>query len=152
MYPEDVSPSLGHQIVFPWLMILLALLVFISVASACIHVFGESYGEWGLGALISFLLAAGLAGGIAWGMYPYDSEYHTWRTKAGVVQSVSSRLMGDQAEKFVVVLDDGQAYGIQDTRASLIKAGDTVVLRCKRAWQYAGTDGWDCAYKNRIPK
>lgn len=89
---------------------------------------------------------------IAFGSFwPFSAEYHQWRPVAGQVAAVQSRLIGDggggTTQKFVVRLkDDGSEYACEDTRCSLVKVGDRVDLSCKRAWQYTGTDGWDCNY------
>jgi hypothetical protein len=93
-------------------------------------------------AVVALLFAAGTA----FGMYPYNSEYHQWRTVHGRVQKVSSRLIGGDgsvSQRFVVQID-GQPFGVDDTRASLLVVGDTVTLKCVREWQYAASSGWGC--------
>ena len=99
-------------------------------------------------AIGSWALAATFVIGTAVGMYPYDSEYHQWRAVSGEVQQVSNRMISDgkaMSQRYVVVIG-GQPFGIDDTRASLIKAGDTVSLSCKREWQYAAQSGWACRW------
>jgi hypothetical protein len=112
-------------------------------------VFAASEGEGGIaaGSLIFALVLVALAASPI-GYYPYDSEYHQWRSVSGEVQDVSSRLIGGNktvSQRFVVKID-GHAFGVDDTRASLLKKGDTVSLRCKREWQYAAESGWACRW------
>lgn len=78
--------------------------------------------------------------------FPYNSEYHQWRPVSGTVQQVSSRLVGSGKtvnQRFVVLIN-GQPFGVDDTRASLLKPGDHVDLVCKKEWQYAAKSGWGC--------
>ena len=52
-------------------------------------------------------------------------------------------------EKFVVRYEDGggQQFGCTDTRCASVKPGDTLTLACKRAWEWAATDGYDCRFR-----
>jgi hypothetical protein len=80
--------------------------------------------------------------------YPYKVEFHQWRPVTGKVTEVSKRLIAQDksmSERYVLVID-GQPYGVDDTRASLVKVGDTVSLSCKRDWQYASVPGWVCRW------
>lgn len=84
--------------------------------------------------------------GTAFGSFPFNSEYHQWRPVSGTVQQVSSRLVGSGKtvnQRFVVLIN-GQPFGVDDTRASLLKPGDHVDLVCKKEWQYAAKSGWGC--------
>lgn len=82
--------------------------------------------------------------------YPYSAEYHQWRGVGGEVQTIDKRLLSTSdgmEEKFVVTFKDGgQQYGCDDTRCASVKPGDELVLTCKRAWQFTGTDGYDCRF------
>lgn len=84
--------------------------------------------------------------------WPWSAEYHRWHTTTGTVTSVSSRLLasdtkdGGTTQRFVVELAGVGERSCDDTRCSLVKAGDVLTLSCKRAWQYAGQHGYDCAY------
>lgn len=84
------------------------------------------------------------------GYYPYEKEYHYWKPVNGTVAEVSKRIIpsGDGiSQRYVVVLEDSpQQYGIDDTRASLLKEGDTVHLSCIREWEYAAESGWACRW------
>lgn len=81
-------------------------------------------------------------------MWPYDSEFHQWRTVSGEVEQVESRLIADgdgMSERYVVTIE-GRPFGVDDTRAALLSEGDEVSLRCKREWQYAADSGWGCRW------
>lgn len=85
-------------------------------------------------------------------MYPYKKEYHYWQSVNGYVASVNKRLIADgdsMSERFVVKLADGRIRSCDDTRCADLKVGDPVQLECKRAWQFTGTDGWDCNWAGR---
>ena len=85
------------------------------------------------------------------GYWPLQSEYHQYRQVNGTVAKISSRFVGganSTNQKFVVVLTSGsQQYGITDTRASLLKPGDRVTLRCIRVYEYGSNDaGYECKW------
>jgi hypothetical protein len=91
----------------------------------------------------------------AFALYPYKAEYHAWHVHAGTVAHISSRLLatgsGDNtgtSQKFVVQFTGSQQqYGIDDTRAALVKPGDHLRLTCIRTHQWgAGVDGYDCRW------
>ena len=101
----------------------------------------------GIGVLVATLVIT------AWGYFPYKMEYHHWTTVQGTVTQVGNRILGSSSslqQKYVVVVN-GQEYGCEDTRCALIKKGDTIELSCKRVWQYAGVDGYDCSFVSRTP-
>lgn len=100
------------------------------------------------GAIVAAVVAVVLVGGAAIGMWPYDAEYHQWRTTHGTVQAVDSRLVKDgdhgMNQRFVVTFTDGRQRACDDTRCSSVKAGDLLTLKCKRAYQWGATPGYDC--------
>jgi hypothetical protein len=105
-------------------------------------------------AIGSLVLTVLLIAGTVIGMYPYQAEYHQWRTESGTVTQVDSRLVsagdsGGSNERFVVVLDGDRQRSCDDTRCAQVEIGDLLTLSCKRSWQYSGTDGWDCNYVGR---
>lgn len=106
---------------------------------------GLSWGAFGL-ALVVGILTAG-------SMYPYNADYHKWENQSGTVAKVSARFLGDgdkgTTQRFVVKFTDGRERSCDDTRCSLVEVGDRLTLSCKRHWQYAGEDGWDCNYIRR---
>jgi len=84
--------------------------------------------------------------------WPFKHDYHYWVPKEGRVEKISNRFIKDGdsgvSQRFVVVLN-GKPYGIDDTRASLLKVGDQVRLRCKKEHQFMqpyDADGWACRW------
>lgn len=98
---------------------------------------------------VTLVLAILVTAFTAFAMWPFKHDYHFWQDVSGQVERVDRRLVsvgeGSMEEKVVVVVD-GQPYGVRDTRAALLKKGDHVDLRCKRAYQWASTHGWDCRW------
>lgn len=154
-----MEPTLSGGSIATMIGVPIILLVFVGLAVAC---FVTAKGEnrkafmnefWfftGFGSLFLFL-AVVTAAATWWGMYPWKAEYHHWTPKSGVVETVDSRLIGDgnggMSDKFVVKFQgEDQQYGVLDTRAAGLKAGDTLTITCKREWQYVGTDGYDCNF------
>lgn len=95
-----------------------------------------------------------LVGGATFGFtYPFKYEYHHWVDKKGIVEQVSSRLIsagdkGGSNQRFVVVVN-GEPLGVDDTRASLIKVGDSVFLKCKKEYEFGtslAANGWACKW------
>lgn len=89
-----------------------------------------------------------------WGMaFTLSGDYHAWNDKTGVVVEKNKRIVpaGDKGiqERFVLRFADGQLYGVDDTRASLIKRGQRVRLKCKKDYQWGvprSSHGWACRY------
>lgn len=105
-------------------------------------------------------MAAGLSGlclvgvlvfGIG-GLWPmFDMQYHSYRSVSGAVDQIQARMLGDGSggttQMFAVRFrGDATMYRCDDSRCSLLKAGDRLWLRCIREWQYAAEDGWKCNY------
>lgn len=107
--------------------------------------FNRKATRWVSGTAAALLVVVGLAG-----FYPYGAEYHQWRPVSGTVAKIDKRLIGNgkgMEEKFVVVFaGDGQQYGCNDTRCASVRPGDSLAITCKRTWQFAGTDGYDCNF------
>lgn len=105
-------------------------------------------------------IAAGIAlitvGTWVWAMWPLKYDYHHWVPVEGNIQQINKRIVsnGDSgiSQRFVVVMN-GHPYGIDDTRATLLKVGDHVVLRCKKEHEW-GTplqaNGWACRWAGRV--
>jgi hypothetical protein len=102
---------------------------------------------WGLmwiaGGLV-VLVATGIA------MWPWKHDYHYWIPKEGKAQKISKRIVsnGDNgiSERYVITIG-GYPYGIDDTRASLVKPGDNVRIACKREYQWGSrSHGWGCRW------
>lgn len=86
----------------------------------------------------------------AFAYWPFKWQYHSWQKTTGTVQAISKRLVssGDKSmeERFVVQFADGRQRACDDSRCSLLRSGMTLTLRCKRAYQWGATPGYDCNY------
>ena len=113
--------------------------------------YGPAMGLAGL----AFASALFIAAGTAWGMWPYEGEYHQWRETGGVVEQIDSRLLADgnggMSERFVVTFADGMQRSCDDTRCAQVEEGDRLTIACKRLWQWSGTHGYDCNYIAHAP-
>jgi hypothetical protein len=88
-----------------------------------------------------------------WGMWPFSYDYHHWVDTEGTVAKIDSRLVpsGDSGmeEKIVITFTDGRLRGVTETRATALKPGDKVHLRCKKAYDFGvprSSHGWDCKW------
>jgi hypothetical protein len=88
-------------------------------------------------------------------MWPLEYPYHHWVDVRGQVTDINRRIVstGDNSiSQRYVVLVRGQQYGVDDTRAALLKRGDPVSLRCKKEHQFMqphDADGWACRWGSR---
>jgi hypothetical protein len=102
---------------------------------------GHSVSLFGLIALAAALAVAGIA------YWPWDPSFHRWYHVEGTVTAVASRTISDDNhmmnQRFVVLID-GRSYGVDDTRAALLRGGDHVSLMCKKEWAYRAKFGWVC--------
>lgn len=150
----DTHWSLGVLIGLPLTILILLVCAGIVVTGIRVQMSADAYsGDGGLIAAFFagfvFLVVLGFALSPL-GFYPYSAQYHQWQHHGGTVTSVSDRLLKDgdgMSQKFVVTFSgSSQQYGCNDTRCASVKVGDTLDLSCKRTWQYAGTDGYDCNF------
>lgn len=107
--------------------------------------------EWGVAAGFFLAFAVFLAFLLSpLGYYPYKAEYHQWQPHGGTVASIDKRLMGGSdnlEEKFVVRFEGSpQQYGCSDTRCASVHPGDRLSLTCKKDWEYAAVDGYNCRF------
>ena len=86
-------------------------------------------------------------------MYPFSYDYHHWVRVDGQVGKIGKRFIsnGDNgmSQRYVVSIN-GQPYGIDDTRASLLRTGDTVHLACKKDFEWGvprEANGWACRWR-----
>jgi hypothetical protein len=133
----------------------LALLIVVVVGIAAVFIFASEEGWLGgvLAGLAAFVAVCVVIGITTITYWPFKAEYHQYRAVDGTVSSVANRLVsagdkGGSNQKFVVTLTSGQQqYGIEDTRAALLKPGDTVHLRCIRSYDYGSSNaGYDCKW------
>lgn len=144
--------SLGILIGLPILSVLLAALVFIFIGTRHWAKTADDIDrplavglKWGTAAaVVVTLFVAALA------LWPFDWQYHSWQKTTGTIQTMSKRLVstGDKSmeERFVVQFTDGRQRACDDSRCSLLKPGMMLTLRCKRAYQWGATPGYDCNY------
>lgn len=139
------TPSMGLVIGLPIMAVIVLILVAVGILMFRVD---DPYGDLmplGFGALI---LAVLIMGATAFAMWPYSSEYHEWRPTSGTVAGISSRMVsaGDSSmeQRFVVMFTDGRQRACDDTRCATVKTGDVLSLKCKRAYQWSASPGWDC--------
>jgi len=99
------------------------------------------------GGVALFALPAVIAPLIGFSIVGWSSDYLTMKPVRGIVEDIASRQIasGKAMETRYVAVIDGQPYGIDDTRAALIKPGDTVSLNCTREFVYGSQDnGYAC--------
>lgn len=147
---NETSWSLGVLIGLPvWILLLIVLTVCVAFGFFLVRRDGRGVNYWSDGELVLvwstvFFVLVFLSGALLF--YPYKAEYHQWRTMGGEVVKIDSRLLDGANQKFVVTFANGDQLGCNDTRCAAIETGDVLWLSCKRTWQYAGTDGWDCNF------
>lgn len=144
--PLETRWSLGVLIGLPVLALILVACLAATIKGISVVRNGDGEGWLLVGLGVGLGLFAIVVA--AFGYWPYKAEYHQWRTVQGVVQDVNKRLIAEDksmSERYVFKID-GTPYGVDDTRASLVKPGDTVRLSCKREWQYASASGWACRW------
>jgi len=145
----EPSWSLGVRIGLPILLLLLAAGITIWIWVGRLEGYEADFNRrafrWISGIGIGLTVVIG-----AVSFYPYKAEYHQWQPVSGTVAKVDKRLIGNgkgMEEKFVVVfVGSGQQYGCNDTRCASVRPGDSLTITCKRTWQFAGTDGYDCNF------
>lgn len=95
---------------------------------------------------ISAVCAAIVAVTFVFCWWPFDNTFHRYYKVDGEVEAIASRQISDgkaMSTRYVVRLG-GEDYGVDDTRASLLKVGDEVHLMCKKEWVYNSESGWAC--------
>lgn len=139
------TPSVGL-----WLGVPLAGIVIVICAAFCIGFLVSKPYDWGIGFTIAAVIGIVTLIGTGLAMWPWKHDYHYYVPVSGKVERVSNRFIsnGDKgvSQRFVVVLN-GKPYGIDDTRASLLKEGDPVKLHCKKEFDWGSSDnGWACKW------
>jgi hypothetical protein len=131
-------------------LVILATVGYIVWASVTSELDGER-ALWVWGGIIALVVQIG------WNIFfnfPFNMSYHSYRPVYGTVADVNSRFLASgsgnnssTSQKYAIRLTGSkQIYGCEDTRCSLLKKGDTVMLNCERQWQYASVPGYDCRY------
>lgn len=146
------TPSVGLWLGGPFT--LLAIVACLVAIVTGVFIFRRE-SEWGflLGSSVA-LVAVCLIALVAY--WPLDREYHYWVPKQGTVTNTGNRLIsqgeGKVAQRYVLEFGDGKQYGVDDTRAALVKKGDAVRLRCKREHEWGAAreaNGYACKWDGR---
>ena len=77
----------------------------------------------------------------------FNGDYMAYKPVSGQVEQVASRQIasGKAMETRYVFQINGQPYGVDDTRAALVKTGDTVNLNCVKEFVWGSTNnGYAC--------
>lgn len=132
----------------PALLVLLAFCIVL--AFLCFRdVKKDPYSDGIIFGVVFGICAIALAIGMVIGYWPLKGEYHQWNNKSGLVQSVSSRVKNTDEtviRDYVVLYADGTRLNCDDRRCGLVEPGDRLTLTCKRKWNYAGSDAWECKW------
>lgn len=147
-------PSLGIIIGLPIVaLVVIALLVGFILFLRWAKVHGGDHPDRGIAigfGWACFAVAVVILIVAAFALWPFQWDYHSWQKTTGTIQTTSKRLVstGDKSmeERFVVQFTDGRQRACDDSRCSLLKPGMTLTLRCKRAYQWGATPGYDCNY------
>lgn len=138
------TPSMGLWLGLP----IAGIIVVICIAVCCAFALTKPY-DWGLGFTISAVIGIATILGTGFAMWPWKHDYHYYVPVSGKVTQTNSRFISTDSgvsQRYVVVIN-GQPYGVDDTRASLLKEGDFVKLRCKKEFDWGSSDqGWACKW------
>jgi hypothetical protein len=138
--------------VVPWLFIIggIGLGLVLLTAGGVVYEKRAKYSD-GLGKLLAICAGIVLLIMVAIslvGYYPYRADYHRWYHVSGIVTESGNRLIpssdGKSVQQRVVLVINKQPYGVDDTRATVVKSGDYVDLSCKKEFQFNGVSGWAC--------
>lgn len=138
--------SLGIYLGLP-AFIIIALLIVGVTALIFFSDIVESNGEAGLTLGMGFfvLLVASAIFTATW--FPFDMSFHRWYRVDGPVTEIANRQIaqdgGGMSTRYVFRIN-GAPYGVDDTRAALVKVGDTVHLKCKKEYVWNSVSGWAC--------
>jgi hypothetical protein len=123
----------------------LTLLIGIGVIAFGDNIYGDNWIYGGMtllsGVILAFIAQFGfMAAG-------YNGDYMAYKPISGQVQDIASRQIADgkgMSTRYVLQIN-GQPYGVDDTRAALVKRGDTVNLNCVKEFVWGSTNnGYAC--------
>lgn len=145
-----METTISAGAVFGTIAFVVFFLICAGIATLCLS-FGIRDRDGELKVLGGFFAAAALVvtGVYIFSMWPFEAEYHHWTPTSGTIETVNKRIMtqdGAMQERYVVRFTNGNERACDDTRCSLLQAGDQLSLKCKREFQWVGTDGWSCNY------
>lgn len=142
-----------------WFVVGCVVAVVLTLAGLTAAVFGwcirHHDDDWGFIFWPSLIILVCTIAATAWGMYPYDMQYHRYRHVTGTVDKVEARMLADgdaTTQQYAVrYRETSETYRCDDSRCSLLKPGDHLELWCIREWQYASTSGWGCRFDRTTP-
>lgn len=90
---------------------------------------------------------------VGFAMYPFQAEYHQYRTVQGQVDQVRGEKLngtdsGDMYISYVFEIN-GKQYVCEEARCSTIEQGDTAKLRCKPSYHWSGAPTNRCSFVSR---
>lgn len=83
---------------------------------------------------------------------PFPGVYNEYQPESGIVKTINQRFIasdtqgGGTTERFAVQYTNGRVFGCDDTRCSVLKAGQWVTLMCEKEFQFNGTPGYACNF------
>lgn len=142
------SLSLGMYIGIP----VVAFFALICLITTLIGVFGDDAGEFFWSGLVGWVILVGVTVVAYW---PFDMEFHRFYKVEGTVTDIGKRQIaqdgGGMSERYVFNFN-GQLFGVDDTRAAVVKPGDRVTIKCKRDYVWNSESGWVCRWVAYQPK
>lgn len=115
-----------------------------------IFIFGDNaYGDAAIigGFTVACALVVGFLSQIGFMAVGYNGDYAAYKPVSGQVQDIASRQIanGSTMSTRYVFQINGQPYGVDDTRAALVKKGDAVKLNCVKEFVWGSTNnGYAC--------
>lgn len=143
LVPQETAGYLWAHIFFWYVFPILAIIIMVGG----IWLFRSLAGTIGSIAVGLFIIAAsiGIYVGANW---PLQSAYHTYTPTTITVAQIGNRFLSDgnggTNQRYVFLDKDGVPYAVDDTRASLVKVGETVTLLCVKEWEQNGVPGFAC--------
>lgn len=138
------TTTFSYQFVF-WPFLILGVIFLLWAVGSTVAAIKDPYSDWAVAAVVALLLGIVTLGITIAASYPLKYDYHHWVDKSGIVQRVETRGF---TGLYVVVID-GVAYRIDDTRASLLEKGDKVHIKCKKEYEWGtpqSSNGWGCKW------
>jgi hypothetical protein len=144
---EPSNWTLGVTVALPILTFLALVFLVLTVLAFWVARGDGDAGDFRFFGALCAVITLVIVGGSLYGYYPFKEDFHRYYKVHGTVQEVGHRQIsnGDSgmSERYVLKINN-TPFGVDDTRASLVKVGDTVDLKCKREYVFASVSGWAC--------
>jgi len=101
----------------------------------------------GSGAVALFAIPMLILPLIGLSLVGFSGDYMAYKPVSGQVEQIASRQIasGKAMETRYVFQINGEPYGVDDTRAALVKSGDNVSLNCVKEFVWGSTNnGYAC--------